>query len=50
MQDWQFPADPLAPGARSAEVEALDRMPDSDIFRALRDLPEEFGRGLPCRR
>ncbi len=42
LQDWQFPADPLATGARSAEVEALDRMPDSDIFRALRDLPEEF--------
>src|SRR5260370_1758601 len=41
-QEWQFPADPLAPGPRSAEVEALDRMPDSDIFRALRDLPEEF--------
>jgi RNA polymerase sigma-70 factor, ECF subfamily len=40
--DWQFPADPLAPGPRSAEVEALDRMPDSEIFRALRDLPEEF--------
>ena len=41
--EWQFQAgDPLAPGPRSAEVEALDRMPDSDIFRALRDLPEEF--------
>jgi RNA polymerase sigma-70 factor, ECF subfamily len=42
LQDWQLPADPLMPGPRSAEVEALDRMPDSDIFRALRDLPEEF--------
>jgi RNA polymerase sigma-70 factor (ECF subfamily) len=42
LQDWQLPADPLTPGPRSAEVEALDRMPDSDIFRALRDLPEEF--------
>jgi len=42
FQEWQFPVDPLAPGPRSAEVEALDRMPDSDIFRALRDLPEEF--------
>ncbi len=41
-REWQFPVDPLAPGPRSAEVEALDRMPDSDIFRALRDLPEEF--------
>ena len=42
LQEWQFPVDPLAPGPRSAEVEALDRMPDSDIFRALRDLPAEF--------
>jgi RNA polymerase sigma-70 factor, ECF subfamily len=42
LQDWQLPADPLTQGPRSAEVEALDRMPDSDIFRALRDLPEEF--------
>jgi RNA polymerase sigma-70 factor, ECF subfamily len=42
LRDWQLPADPLAPGPRSAEVEALDRMPDSDVFRALRDLPEEF--------
>jgi RNA polymerase sigma-70 factor, ECF subfamily len=42
LQEWQVPADPLAPGPRSAELEALDRMPDSDIFRALRELPEEF--------
>ena len=42
LQDWQLSADPLTPGPQSAEVEALDRMPDSEIFRALRDLPEEF--------
>ena len=42
LQEWQIPADPLRPGPRSAEVEALDRMSDSDVFRALRDLPEEF--------
>jgi RNA polymerase sigma-70 factor, ECF subfamily len=40
--DWQVGADPLAPPARSAEAEALDRLADSDILRALRDLPEEF--------
>ena len=28
--------------ARSAEAEALDRLADSEILRALRDLPEEF--------
>lgn len=42
LQEWQIPLDPLRPGPRSAEVEALDRMSDSDVFRALRDLPEEF--------
>jgi RNA polymerase sigma-70 factor, ECF subfamily len=42
FQDWQLPADPLAPPARSAEAEALDRLADSEILRALRDLPEEF--------
>ncbi|HEV7932764.1 MAG TPA: sigma-70 family RNA polymerase sigma factor [Actinomadura sp.] len=29
-------------GLRSAEKEALDRMPDTDILRALRSLPKEF--------
>src|SRR6516162_3507375 len=42
FQEWQLPADPLAPQARSAEAEALDRLADSEILRALRDLPEEF--------
>lgn len=40
--DWQGTTDPLAPAARSAEAEALDRLADSDILQALRDLPEEF--------
>ena len=40
--DWQVGADPLSPPARSAEAEALDRLADSEILRALRDLPEEF--------
>jgi RNA polymerase sigma-70 factor, ECF subfamily len=34
--------DPLRPSARSAEAEALDRLADSDILAALRDLPETF--------
>jgi RNA polymerase sigma-70 factor (ECF subfamily) len=29
-------------GLRSAETEALDRMPDSGVLRALRSLPDEF--------
>jgi RNA polymerase sigma-70 factor (ECF subfamily) len=40
--DWQAGADLVAPPARSAEAEALDRLADSDILRALRELPEEF--------
>ena len=42
LQDWQLPSNPLTPPVRSAEAEALDRMADSEILRALRDLPEEF--------
>src|SRR5258708_15728147 len=42
QDDWQVGADRLTPPARSAEAEALDRLADSDILRALRDLPEEF--------
>jgi RNA polymerase sigma-70 factor, ECF subfamily len=42
QEDWQVGSDPLMPPARSAEAEALDRIPDSDILQALRELPEEF--------
>ena len=42
FHDWHMPTDPLAPAVRSAEAEALDRLADSEILRALRDLPEEF--------
>src|ERR1700677_1485634 len=35
LQEWQMPADPLAAQARSAEAEALDRLADSEILRAL---------------
>ena len=31
-----------APALRSAEAEALDRMPADDLRRALRELPEDF--------
>ncbi len=42
QEDWQVGGDPLTPAARSAEAEALDRLADSDILRALRELPGEF--------
>jgi RNA polymerase sigma-70 factor, ECF subfamily len=42
LQEWQMSADRLAPPAASAEAEALDRTTDSDLLRALRDLPNEF--------
>jgi RNA polymerase sigma-70 factor, ECF subfamily len=42
QDDWQVGSDPLMPPARSAEAEALERLADSDILRALRELPEEF--------
>jgi RNA polymerase sigma-70 factor (ECF subfamily) len=41
-EDWQACADPVLPPARSAEAEAMERMADSDVLRALRELPEEF--------
>jgi RNA polymerase sigma-70 factor, ECF subfamily len=41
-EDWQTGTDPLAFPVRSAEVEALERLGDSDILQALRDLPGEF--------
>jgi len=40
--DWQVGSDPLMPPARSAEAEALERLTDSDILQALRELPAEF--------
>ena len=42
LQEWQMSADRLSPPAQSAEAEALDRTTDSDLLRALRDLPGEF--------
>src|SRR5689334_1064481 len=40
--DWHASADPLAPSARSAEAEALDKITDSAILAALRALPPDF--------
>jgi RNA polymerase sigma-70 factor (ECF subfamily) len=40
--DWHVGTDPLAPPARSAEAEALDKISDAGVLAALRDLPPEF--------
>ncbi|WP_460749669.1 sigma-70 family RNA polymerase sigma factor [Myceligenerans cantabricum] len=43
IEDWQIAraASHTSQGLRSAEVEALDRLPDSDVKRALASLPED---------
>ncbi len=44
IEDWQLAAAASHTSAlgKSAEVEALENLPDSDIKRALQDIPEEF--------
>lgn len=44
VEDWQIARSlhHTPTGLRSAEVEALDRLPDSDVTRALAELPEDF--------
>lgn len=44
VEDWQLARAErhTSSGLRSAEVEALDRLPDSDVKRALQAIPEEF--------
>ncbi|MEO6879999.1 MAG: sigma-70 family RNA polymerase sigma factor [Mycobacteriaceae bacterium] len=44
ITDWQLAdaAEHTSRGLRSAEVEALDALPDSDIKDALAELPEDF--------
>src|SRR6202050_2958203 len=44
VEDWQLAraAEHTSGGLKSAEAEALERLPDSDIKRALQALPEEF--------
>ncbi|MGH3391215.1 MAG: sigma-70 family RNA polymerase sigma factor [Actinomadura sp.] len=44
VEDWQLARaeSHTSSGLKSAEAEALERLPDSDVKRALQDLPEEF--------
>ncbi len=44
ITDWQLAEaeSHTSSGLRSAEMEALDRLPDSDVKDALQQLPEEF--------
>jgi len=43
VEDWQIAraASHTSTGLRSAEAEALDRLPDSDVKRALQEIPED---------
>ncbi|MGI5287430.1 sigma-70 family RNA polymerase sigma factor [Nonomuraea polychroma] len=44
IEDWQLHAaeSHTSTGLRSAETEALDRLPDNVVMNALRSLPEDF--------
>lgn len=44
IEDWQIAAAAAhsSSGLKSAEMEALERLPDSDIKEALQELPEDF--------
>jgi RNA polymerase sigma-70 factor (ECF subfamily) len=44
IEDWQLAAAEAhtSTGLRSAEMEALDHLPDSDVKEALQKLPEDF--------
>ncbi|HEY7143889.1 MAG TPA: sigma-70 family RNA polymerase sigma factor [Streptosporangiaceae bacterium] len=44
IEDWQLAraASHTSTGLKSAEAEALERLPDSDVKTALQELPEEF--------
>lgn len=44
IEDWQLAAaeSHSSTGLRSAELEALERLPDTDIRKALQELPEDF--------
>ncbi|MCT1606584.1 sigma-70 family RNA polymerase sigma factor [Nesterenkonia massiliensis] len=44
VEDWQMAqaAQHTSTGLRSAEAEALDHLPDSDVKNALQQIPEEF--------
>ena len=44
VEDWQLARaeSHTSSGLRSAEAEALDRLPDSDVKQALQQIPEDF--------
>jgi RNA polymerase sigma-70 factor (ECF subfamily) len=44
ITDWQLAQaeSHTSSGLRSAEIEAMDRLPDTDVKEALQQLPEEF--------
>ncbi len=44
ITDWQLAQaeSHTSTGLRSAEIEAMDRLPDNDVKEALQQLPEEF--------
>ena len=44
VTDWQLASaeSHTSTGLRSAEMDALDRLPDSDVKEALQELPEDF--------
>nr|WP_218189290.1 sigma-70 family RNA polymerase sigma factor [Tersicoccus phoenicis] len=44
IEDWQIARaeSHTSTGLRSAEVEALDHLPDTDVKRALQEIPEDF--------
>ena len=44
VEDWQLhrAESHTSRGLRSAEVEALDRLPDTEVKRALQELPDDF--------
>ena len=43
LEEWQLTqTEASTPGFRSAESEALDRIPDSEVIAALRALPKDF--------
>ncbi len=52
VEDWQIAraASHTSQGLRSAEAEALDRLPDSDVKRALQELPRGPAHGRVLRR
>ena len=44
VEDWQLAQaeSHMSTGLKSAEAEALDHLPDSDVKQALQDIPEDF--------